>query len=125
MCIPWGRTAPGLYYCFLTVSPLSLHPLPSLISNCLNLPFGTQGRSWRLKSVPYKQETGNMGRLRYSGDPQGPARLHFYPPLASSLASLQSLDPLTYERKQIWESPHVQGCMSHPLQGTYGSLGFT
>ena len=125
MCIPWGRTAPRLYYCFLTVSPLSLHPLPCLISNCLNLPFGTQGRSWRLESVPYKQETGNTGRLRYSGDPQGPARLHFYPPLASSLASLQSLDPPMYERKQIWKSPHVQGCMSHPLKGACGSLGFT
>ena len=27
---------------FLTASPLSLHPLPSLISNHLNLPLGTQ-----------------------------------------------------------------------------------
>ena len=35
--------APRLYYCFRTAPPLSLHPLPSLISNCLNLPFGTQG----------------------------------------------------------------------------------
>ena len=35
MCIPWGRTAPGLYYCFLTVSPLSLHPLPSLFKPAL------------------------------------------------------------------------------------------
>ena len=39
---------PRLHYCFLTVPPLSHHPLPSLISNCLNLPVGTQGRSWRL-----------------------------------------------------------------------------
>ena len=30
--------------CSLAVSPLSLHPLPSMISNCSNLPFGTQGR---------------------------------------------------------------------------------
>lgn len=28
------------------------HPLPSPTSNCSNLPFGTQGRSQRLKSVP-------------------------------------------------------------------------
>ena len=46
MCVPWGNQdpAPSLYYCFLTVPPLSLHPLPSLISNCLNLPLGTLGR---------------------------------------------------------------------------------
>ena len=29
---------------------LSVHPLPSLISNCSNMPFGTQGRSWRLET---------------------------------------------------------------------------
>ena len=40
-------TAPRLYYCFLTVPPLSLHPLPSLISNCLNLPLRIQGRLWK------------------------------------------------------------------------------
>ena len=44
---------------FLAVPPLFLHPLPSLISNYLNLPFGTQGRSWRLESVPCKQVTGH------------------------------------------------------------------
>ena len=33
-----------LHYCFLTAPPLSLHPLPSLVSSYLNLPFGTQGR---------------------------------------------------------------------------------
>ena len=27
---------------------------PPLINNCSYLPFGTQGRSWRLGSVPYK-----------------------------------------------------------------------
>ena len=30
---------------------------PPLISNCSNLPFGTQGRSWRLESC--LQETGD------------------------------------------------------------------
>ena len=29
-------------YCFLNVPPLSLHPLPSLIGSCFNLPIGTQ-----------------------------------------------------------------------------------
>ena len=32
-------------------SPLSLHPLSFLISNCLNLPFGIPGRSRRLNEV--------------------------------------------------------------------------
>ena len=30
-----------MHYCFLTAPPLSLHPLPSLISNCLNLPWNS------------------------------------------------------------------------------------
>ena len=42
--------APRLHSCFLAALPLSLHPFPSGISNSLNLPFGTQGRSWRLES---------------------------------------------------------------------------
>ena len=51
--------APRLHYCVSTVPPLSLHPFPSLIGNCLHLPFGSQGRSRRLKSVSYKQEMGD------------------------------------------------------------------
>ena len=35
----------------LIVSPLFLYPLPSLISNCLNTPIGTQGRSRRLNEA--------------------------------------------------------------------------
>ena len=65
---------PRLLYCFLTASPLSLHPLPSLISNGLYLPFGTQGRSWKLKT---KKETGDTERLPCPGAPQGPAWFHF------------------------------------------------
>ena len=42
----------------LAVPSLSLHPLPSLSSNYLNLLFGTQGGSWRLEPISYKQETG-------------------------------------------------------------------
>ena len=40
LCIPcWKQDpAPRLHYCFLTAPPLSLHPLPSLISTCLNCP---------------------------------------------------------------------------------------
>ena len=45
---------PRLQCCFLAAPPSSSYPLPVLISNCLNLPFGTQGRSRRLESIPYK-----------------------------------------------------------------------
>ena len=69
--------APRLHYCFLTAPPLCLHVLPSLINHCLNLPFGTQGRSWRLKPIPYKQETGDTERLKCPGAPQGPAWFHY------------------------------------------------
>ena len=34
---------------FLTAPPLCLHPVPFQISNCYNLPLGTQGRSWKWK----------------------------------------------------------------------------
>ena len=50
---------PILHSFFLTVSPLILHYLLSLVSNCLNLLFGTQGRSRRLK--PYFPSSGEMG----------------------------------------------------------------
>lgn len=63
--------APSLHHCFLTVPPLSLHPLPSPISNCLTLPFGTQGRSWRLKPIPYKQETGAIRKASMPRSPTG------------------------------------------------------
>ena len=56
---------PRLYYCFLTASPLSLHPLPSLISNCLNLSVGTWGRKfleaeWSLFSA--NKKIAGLGR---------------------------------------------------------------
>ena len=51
LCISLERKqgpAPRLHYFFWAVPPLSLHPLPSLISNCLNLSFRTQARLWGL-----------------------------------------------------------------------------
>ena len=42
---------------------------PPLINNCSNLPFGTQGRSWRLKSC--LQEMGDK-KASMSGSPTGP-----------------------------------------------------
>ena len=54
----WNQDpAPRLYHCFLADPPLSLQVFPSLISNCLNLLFGIQGRSWRpKKKCPHAQE---------------------------------------------------------------------
>ena len=62
--------APRLHYCLLTAPPLSLHPLPSLISNYLKLPFGTQGRSKRLNEA-YFLQTRNRGHRKafVPGDP--------------------------------------------------------
>ena len=51
--------APRLHYCFLTALLLSLQLLPSLISNCWCLPFGTQRRSWKQESISYRQEMGD------------------------------------------------------------------
>ena len=48
MYIPWGGTR-TLFYCWTIAFPLLLHSLTSLISNCLSLLFGTQGRPRRLK----------------------------------------------------------------------------
>ena len=62
LCVPLRRN-----YCFLTPPPLSLYPLPSWINSCSHLPFGTLGRSWRLHSVPYKQEWGTQ---KYFSDQQ-------------------------------------------------------
>ena len=46
---------PRLHHCFLTLPPLFLHSPPTLISKCLNLPFGTQGRSKRLNEAHFLQ----------------------------------------------------------------------
>ena len=47
MYIPWGGTNSGLmlHSFFLIAPPLFLHSLTSLISNCLDLHFGTRKRS--------------------------------------------------------------------------------
>ena len=68
--------APRLHCCFLATSPLTLHPLPSWISNCSNLCFETQGMSWRLESVPYEKWDYTQ-QLQYPGAPPGPAGLHW------------------------------------------------
>ena len=56
---PASRLCSGL----LTAPPWSLHPLPSFFSKGLNLPFGAQGGSQRLKPISGKQETGTREGL--------------------------------------------------------------
>ena len=51
--------APRQNYPLTVVPPWSPHPLPSLISNFLNLPFGIQERSRRLTEAYFKQEMGD------------------------------------------------------------------
>ena len=67
-----------LYGCCLTVPPWSLHPLPSLISSCLNLPLETQGRSWRLKEAHFlKIRNGEHRKAFVLRSPTGPCSVLF------------------------------------------------
>ena len=62
--------APWLHYYFLTASPFFLPSFLSLISNCLNLPFGTQGRSRRVNETCFLQiENGGHIKDLYLGGP--------------------------------------------------------
>ena len=46
-----------LHWCFLIMLPWFLYSLPSLISNSLNLPVGTQKSLWKLmKAISFNQE---------------------------------------------------------------------
>ena len=70
-------SALSLHYCFLTAPPLFLHSLPSLVGNCLNLPFRTLRKSRRLKPFSYKHEPG-LGKAFVPGKaPKGPACFQF------------------------------------------------
>ena len=54
VCIPWWGTRTLLHsytIVFLDYFSLVSNPLPFIISNCLNPPVGTQGRSWRLSEA--------------------------------------------------------------------------
>ena len=108
--------APRLHYCFLTAPPLSL------ISNCLNLPSGTQGRSWKLESIPHKQEMGDTERLSCPAAPQGPAWLppqcfavdlmvgpFLLPSLPPSLSLIPSPLPFSFSHSLflLWKVPNI------------------
>ena len=66
-----------LHYYFLAALSLSLNPLLSLISKCLNLLLGTQEGSWRLESVPYKHGAVDTEWLLSPGAIQGPAQFYY------------------------------------------------
>ena len=55
------------------MSLLSLHPLPSLISNCLSLSVVIQGRSWRLNEAHFlKTRNGGHRKSFVPRTPTGP-----------------------------------------------------
>ena len=56
----------SLHYGFLATAPLSLHSFPSQISNCSDLPFGTQGMSWRLMSRNKRQRNRTKWKKNFS-----------------------------------------------------------
>ena len=51
-CVPWAgnRALSKAVLLFLDYSSF-VHPLTSLVSNCLNQPIGTQGKPWRLNEA--------------------------------------------------------------------------
>jgi len=81
LCISLEETAglcSRLHYCFLTVPPLLLHSLSSLISNYLNLPFGIQGQSRKLRAsqvaLVVKNPPASAGGIRDAGSIPGLGR---------------------------------------------------
>ena len=71
--------APRLHCCFLTALPLFPHSLIPLISNCLNLLFGAQGRSRGLKAFFLQTRNGGHGKAFVPGRaPQGPAQFQYH-----------------------------------------------
>ena len=70
--------------------PFFQHSLTPLNSNCLNLPFGTQGRSRRWKPFSSEQEMGDKERCLYLGW-RGKHRIlrSFNPPFSLILLHLE------------------------------------
>ena len=66
--------------------PCLLHPLPALISTCLNLFLGTQGRSWWLNEARFLR-TRNGGH-RKAFVPRSPAGACLVSPWATKIVHL-------------------------------------
>ena len=109
--------APRLYYCFLTVPPLSLQPLLFLIGNCFNLPLGTQERLWNPKPIPYRHKIGGTERLLCPGVPQSLAQ--FQPCLyirfiSYCLFGISSQYPIIFSSLPCPQIEYfLQYCLSH------------
>ena len=96
MCIPGRGTRilpQGLYSCFLTVPPLSLHPLPSLISNCLNLSLGTQGRLWRLNEAHFLKTRNGEHRKSFCAQEPRKALLSYHISVSDQTFSFNPIAP--------------------------------
>ena len=98
------RPCQRLHYCFLTAPPLSLHPLPSLISNSLNLSLELrESQRGRMKPISYKQEWGTQKGFV---PPQGLAWFHWL--CCYQLDSQQLAQPLGKSGgKQTLTTPSV------------------
>lgn len=77
----------------MTVSRLSLHPLPSLIITPLNLPLGTHARPWRLNEVHFLK-TRNGAHKGFCAQEPHSALLGHIPYF--------SLIPLSLEESRCW-----------------------
>ena len=98
-------SAPRLHCCFLSVPPLSLHPFPSLISNCLNLPFGTLGRSRSLNDAHFIQTRNE--RQRKDLYPETPRVLLAFR-LFSFLLWMVAMTVILIWTQKIWEKWEVE-----------------
>ena len=109
--------APRLHYCFLASPSLFLHPLTSLISNCLKLSFGTQGISQRLFPTNEKHQTE---RLPCSRAPTGSCSVS----QPSLLSSVQFSSVQSFNRVRLFATPWTtqntgRPCPSPSLQADF------
>ena len=106
LCISLGEELGlllSLNYCFLTAFPLFLHSLTSLISDCLRLLFGTQGRPRRPKPFS-RNKKGGGGKQRgfcTQEGPRGSCSVSVLPPLWYS-SILRRTGGRTRKRIKFW-----------------------
>ena len=101
----------------LTVSPLTLHPLPSLISNCLNLLFGIQGRSRRRTEAYFLlPRNGRHRKVLVPISTIGPWSVSVYVSREAEAKGGEGLFPGSQWLSYLW---------SHPEAQLYSALSFT
>ena len=121
--------APRLYYCFVTVPPLSLHPLPSLLSNCLNLPLGTQGRPWRLSEVHFlRTRNGGHRKAFVPRSPTGPCSVSEEPLFSGSqsatLCQAGRVRAGEHRKQRLWSQAEQSHILALALPATGETKGF-